>query len=608
MKIETYLKNHHKKDLLRFVVIGSVDDGKSTLIGRLLYELKGVYKDQIESVKKATKNKASFQEEIDFSLITDGLKSEREQGITIDVAYRYFTTEKRKFIIADTPGHLQYTRNMATGSSSATTAIILIDALKGVSTQSKRHAYITSLLGIRHLVVAINKMDLIKYDKNKFNKIQKQFVTFCNNLSFEEVNFYPISALKGDNIVSKSQVMTWFKKGTILEYLETVNCDDKSNKKEFYFPVQYTLRPDQTFRGYGGSILSGEVKIGNKVVILPSGKKNQVKEIFIYDQILKKATAPLSTVITLKEEVDISRGDVMVKEKNSFHLLYSLKAELIWMSEEPLQINKSYWVKHTNSTVSGIIDQVIYKKNMKNLSDIKASHLALNDIGKVSLHLDLPITVSKYKENKHAGCFIIIDRLTNETLGAGMICDFKESDQDIQAISEGVTSLERANRFHQKPFLILFTGIAGSAKIVVARALERYLFDRGRFLYVLQPKKDFPMTKNPSQKDLILFIQKVKLLFDLGCFVFSTYPFNKKEDRKDIKLHLAKKTTLEIHLDVSVENAKQRLINLGRNPKEAEIKIELPKQADHIINANELDLKKEITKIVSILNKRKLID
>ena len=458
-----YLKGHEAKELLRFVTVGSVDDGKSTLIGRLLYESKGVYEDQLASVKKATENKGNVTEgDIDFSLITDGLKSEREQGITIDVAYRYFSTEKRKFIIADTPGHVQYTRNMATGASTADVAIILIDARLGVLQQSKRHAYIASLLGIPNLIVAINKMDLKDYSQEVFESIRDDFNNFVTSIGFKDVVTIPVSALKGDNIVQKSERTSWYKGNTILSYLETVPIEINIDSSDFYFPVQYVIRPDLNFRGFAGTVASGDIHVGDEIMALPSGKTSHVKSIETYDGTLDRAFQDQAVTITLQDEIDISRGNVLVRKDNPFHVSHQLKAHLVWMNEEPLKLNHIYLIKHANDFYQGSFKEVLYKLNMDTLEQDTASELSLNDIGEISLSMNRPLIMDLYSSNRKAGAFIVVDRMTNLTVAAGMISGFDfDEQQDLKILAQGLKAEERAQHFGQKPSVIWFTGRPG---------------------------------------------------------------------------------------------------------------------------------------------------
>lgn len=419
--IIAYLKQHEKKDLLRFITCGSVDDGKSTLIGRLLHDSKQVYEDQLASVKRESKKVGTTKDEPDLALLVDGLQAEREQGITIDVAYRYFSTDKRKFIIADTPGHEQYTRNMATGASTANIAIILIDARNGVLTQTKRHSYIVNLLGIKHIVVAINKMDLIDYKKEVFDRIKSDYLDFAKNLDVNDIHFIPLSALKGDNVVNKSKKMPWYKGKSLMELLETIEIAADIDLKNFRFPVQYVNRPNADFRGYCGTITSGIVKVGDEVMILPSRKKSHIKSIVTYDGELKEAFAPMSVTLTLTDELDISRGDLIVHSDNLPEISDALDVMVVWMSEEPMEIGKTYEIKIASSMRSGYIDKIHYIVDVNTLEHRDGDMLNLNEIAFCRLYLTQSVPFDTYKFLPATGSFIFIDRISNNTVGAGMI-------------------------------------------------------------------------------------------------------------------------------------------------------------------------------------------
>ncbi|EKD42396.1 MAG: hypothetical protein ACD_73C00178G0001, partial [uncultured bacterium] len=407
--IDGYLKRHYAKELLRFVTVGSVDDGKSTLIGRLLFDSGSVFDDQLAAIKKHQGSVGAG--EVDYSLLLDGLLAEREQGITIDVAYRYFSTDKRKFIIADTPGHVQYTRNMATGASTADLGIILIDARLGVLPQSKRHAYIASLLGIPHLVVCINKMDLVDYSQDVFEKIKKDFTPFLKTLNFSDAAFIPVSALKGDNIVTQSGHTPWNKLGSLLHYLETVPIKKNISSNDFCLPVQYVIRPNLNFRGFAGTIAGGGVKKGDEVLVLPSGFKSKVKSIVTFDGEIEKAETPMAVTITLEDEVDVSRGAMLVHDKNSIHVTREISAKVVWMSDTPLEKGRQYWIKHTSNLVTGIIENVDHIIDVETLKPEPAQTLQLNDIAQVRISLNRPLMVDLYKHNRFAGAFIVIDRI-----------------------------------------------------------------------------------------------------------------------------------------------------------------------------------------------------
>ena len=420
-KLEDLLIKNEKSDLLRFATAGSVDDGKSTLIGRLLHDSKSIFEDQLDAIKKFSA--LNRDQEIDYSLVTDGLKSEREQGITIDVAYRYFSTPKRRFIIADTPGHEQYTRNMATGASTASLALILIDAKNGVTTQTKRHSFISALLGTKHFVVAINKMDLVDYSEDVFNRIVEDYQAFSDKLAIESISFIPISALKGDNVLERSENMEWYRGSTLLDYLETVNVSAWRNLIDFRFPVQYINWSGRGsgMRGYSGTITSGIIRTGEDVIILPSGRKSRITRIVTFEGDLPYAYTPQAVTLYLEDDIDISRGDCIVREKNLPSISRNIEANVVWMDEMPLDLRKAYYIKHTTRTVRGTVNKVLYRFDPEDLHRKSGEPLRLNEIGKISLSLMQPIFTDTYEHNRQTGCFIIIDPVTNHTAGAGMV-------------------------------------------------------------------------------------------------------------------------------------------------------------------------------------------
>jgi bifunctional enzyme CysN/CysC len=494
--IKAYLGRYENKELLRFVAVGSVDDGKSTLIGRLLHDTGMVYEDQLEAVKRASKLEDG---EIDFSLLTDGLRAEREQGITIDVAYRYFSTDSRKFIIADTPGHIQYTRNMVTGASTADVGIILIDARLGVLQQSRRHAYIASLLGIPHLAVCVNKMDLVDYDEQVFETIQADFKAFAADLSFNDVAFFPVSALKGVNIVEGSEKTPWYAGLDLLKYLETVPVMADVNTTDFRFPVQSVLRPNLDYRGFMGQIASGSISAGDEVLALPSGKRSKVKSVDLFGEPAGSAAVPQSITIRLEDEIDISRGDMIVKADNLPTVSRTQDAHLVWMSEQPLDTQKSYLLKHTTQTVRAQITEIQWRKDMDTLDEVEADTFNLNDIGRVTLTCTRALYADPYTRNRGTGSFILIDSATNNTVAAGMMAD-SERVQDLDELLKEtragsalkpktqVSPRERFDRMGQQGATLWLTGTPGSGRWALAYALERRLFDLGRTATVINPK------------------------------------------------------------------------------------------------------------------------
>ncbi len=440
--IEAYLKEHENKQLLRFITCGSVDDGKSTLIGRLLYDSKMIFEDQLAAIKNDSKKTGTTDGEFDLALLVDGLQSEREQGITIDVAYRYFTTDKRKFIIADTPGHEQYTRNMATGASTADLAIILIDARYGVQTQTRRHSFIAKLLGIKHLVVAINKMDLVDFSEDRYNEISKDYLEFAKELELtEDITLIPLSALNGDNVVNASPKSPWYKGETLMHILETIEIDQDRDLAHFRLPVQYVNRPNLDFRGFCGTIASGIIEVGDAITVLPSGKSSTVKEIVTYDGNLEYAYAQQAITLTLNDEIDISRGDVIVKSDEQPDHAANLDVDIVWMSEEPLTKGKQYFIKRASTQTIGSIDSFYYKTDVNTLEQSSASVLNLNEIARAKLDLEQSIAFDPYDHNKAMGSFIIIDRITNNTVGAGMIRN-KSENQDKKELKHSAFLIE----------------------------------------------------------------------------------------------------------------------------------------------------------------------
>ncbi|WP_404363861.1 sulfate adenylyltransferase subunit CysN [Marinobacter sp.] len=478
--IGAYLKQHEDKELLRLLTCGSVDDGKSTLIGRLLHDTKMIYEDHMASLKTDSAKVGTTGEKLDLALLVDGLQAEREQGITIDVAYRYFSTEKRKFIIADTPGHEQYTRNMATGASTAQLAIMMIDARHGVLTQTRRHSFIASLLGIRHIVVAINKMDLVDFSERRFEEIKQDYLAFADRLGLRDVRFVPISALEGDNVVNRSENMPWFTGQPMMEIMETVEVSRDKNLEHFRFPVQYVNRPNLNFRGFCGTIASGVVHPGDRVMALPSRRTTTVKEIVTFDGKLDEAYIDQAVTLTLNDEIDISRGDMLVRPEDEPLVSNRFNANIVWMTDQPLETGRLYDIKLGPTFTSGSVRRVLHRTDVNTLeqqSDVPA--LQLNEIGLCELTLSQPLAFDPYQRNRATGGFIVIDRLTNVTVGAGMISGLADSGT---ANIEPVSSEERARRLAQQPMII---GCTGQQASELAVAIERSLFDLGKTSVVL---------------------------------------------------------------------------------------------------------------------------
>ena len=509
--IEEFLANDEKKDLLRFLTAGSVDDGKSTLIGRLLFDSKKIYEDQLDALERDSKRIGNAGEHIDYALLLDGLKAEREQGITIDVAYRYFSTNKRKFIIADTPGHEQYTRNMITGGSTANLAIILVDARTGVITQTKRHTYLVSLLGIKHVILAVNKMDLVGYSKERFDEIVDDYLRFVTPLNIPDVRCIPLSALEGDNVVSKSDNTPWYDGPALLDFLESVHIDNDQNYKDFRYPVQYVLRPNLDFRGFCAKVASGVIHKGDEVMALPSGKKSRVKRIVTHDGDLDYAFPPQSVTLTLEDEIDVSRGEMLVHPDNLPTVSRSFEAMLVWMDEEDMDVNKQFFIKQTTNTTRARIDGIRYKVDVNTMEQSNTSFLRLNEIGKVVITASKPLFFDKYEDNKNCGSFILIDPITNNTSAVGMITDKVNTSDLFSTITEEdrkkmlageslVTEQQWRDRINQQGIVYWVTGEDKKQRRELVYTLERRLYDIGK--YVCKLTLDCIGLENMTSRDL----------------------------------------------------------------------------------------------------------
>ncbi len=540
--IDAYLAQHERKELLRFLTCGSVDDGKSTLIGRLLYDSKMIYEDQLAAVRKDSVRHGTTGTDFDPALLTDGLKAEREQGITIDVAYRYFSTAKRKFIIADTPGHEQYTRNMATGASTCDLAIILIDARHGIVTQTRRHSFIASLLGIRHVVVAINKMDLVDYDEAVFDKIKGDYAELSKKLETTDVRYIPMSALNGDNVVDPSANMPWYRGATMMHTLENVHIASDRNLIDFRYPVQYVNRPNLDFRGYAGTVASGVVRPGDEIMVLPSRARSRVARIVTYEGEKEEAFAPQAVTLTLTDEIDASRGDMIVHPNNVPRVADQFDAMVVWMTSAPLQADRPFIIKHTSREVNAVVSNIRYRIDINSLHRNAAEKLELNEIGRCELKLNQPITFDPYKRNRATGGFIIIDRVTNVTVGAGMILD-TTTDADradhwdtevasdkLHATPSTITAAERAERLDQLPATLLLTGLTGAGKTTLARALERRLFDMGKQSLVLDGQtlrlgisRDLGFSREARSENLRRGAEIAKLVNDAGVIAICAF-------------------------------------------------------------------------------------
>ena len=496
LDILSFLDQDQNKDLLRFLTAGSVDDGKSTLIGRLLFDSKKIYEDQLSALERDSKREGHAGDDIDYALLTDGLKAEREQGITIDVAYRYFSTSKRKFIIADTPGHEQYTRNMVTGASTANLAIILVDATKGIITQTRRHTFLVSLLGIKHVILAVNKMDLVGYDQHVFDQICEDYKNFVTQLEIPDIQFIPLSALKGENIVEPSEKMPWFHGKSILEHLESVHVSSDRNFNDLRYPVQYVLRPDKDFRGFSARIASGIIRKGDSVTVLPSLKTSRVSSIITHEGEQPYGFPPQSLTVTLEDEIDISRGDMLVHADNMPRVERHFEAMLVWMDEKTMDLSSQFYIKHTTNNTKARIDEVKYRVDVNTLQKSEVEEFRLNDIGRVVITTTKPLYFDPYRLNRQTGSFVLIDPVTHNTCAVGMIIDRLDpknlpsriTDMDREHIAAGkslVKEEERSVRYNQLGATIWITGLHGSGKNELAFALERQLFSKGAVVVIL---------------------------------------------------------------------------------------------------------------------------
>ena len=626
--IEAYLALHERKELLRFITCGSVDDGKSTLIGRLLYDSKMLYEDQLAQLESESVTHGTTGGKFDPALVTDGLKAEREQGITIDVAYRYFSTAKRKFIIADTPGHEQYTRNMATGASTADLAVILIDARYGVLTQTKRHSFIVSLLGIRHVVVTINKMDLVDFSEKRFEEICTAYRDFAARLDLPDLHFIPISALNGDNVVDPSPSMPWYRGSTLMNFLESVYIGSDRNLEDFRFPVQYVNRPNLDFRGFCGTLASGIIRKGDEIMVLPSRRTTKVKSIVTFSGEVEEAFTPQSVTLTLEDEVDCSRGDMIVRPGNVPKVSNDFDAMMVWMSAEAMVPGKTYLFKHANQTIPGHIESLRYRVDVNSLHRSPAPDLQLNEIGRCTITLSQPIYYDPYRRNRTTGAFIVIDRMSNITVAAGMITS-RELDkkakiaqwevEDVQASSstEGikqVTAEERQARLGQRPATVLFTGLSGSGKSTIARGVERVLFDLGRTAIVLDGEQlrrglthDLGYSAEDRSENLRRAAHIAKLLNDNGIICLAALVAPSQGVRSKAMDLIGKDHFLTVHVNAPIDVCRQRDPSGEYATGGAAVAYEAPVAADLVLNTDETSIDQCIEQVLALLRDRKLI-
>jgi bifunctional enzyme CysN/CysC len=564
--IDAYLARHQAKSMLRFITCGSVDDGKSTLIGRLLYDSKMIFEDQLAALESDSKRAGTQGQEIDFALLVDGLAAEREQGITIDVAYRFFTTEKRKFIVADTPGHEQYTRNMATGASTADLAVILIDARKGVLTQTRRHSYLAHLIGIRHIVLAVNKLDLVGYEQGVFDRIVADYRAFADSIGIAGFTAIPLSGLRGDNIASGSDAMPWYDGPTLIEHLETVEVDAEADRaKPFRLPVQWVNRPNLDFRGFAGLIAGGAVKPGDTVRVLPSGRATQVSRIVTGDGDLDEAVAGQSVTLTLADEVDCSRGDVIAAADAPPQAADQFQATLVWMAESALQPGRAYWLKLGTQAASATVQPPKHAIDVNTMAHLSAKTLELNDIGVAEVYTDRPLVFEPYADSHDLGGFILIDKATNATVAAGMIDFALRRSQNVHWQTIDISREAHAAQKNQQPKVLWFTGLSGSGKSTIANLVEKKLHALGKHSFLLDGdnirhglNKDLGFTDTDRIENIRRVGEVAKLMADAGLIVLTAFISPFRAEREMVRSMLPEGEFIEIFIDTPLDVAEAR--------------------------------------------------
>ena len=622
--IDAYLKAHENKSLLRFITCGSVDDGKSTLIGRLLYESKMIFEDQLTALEQDSKKVGTQGENIDFALLVDGLAAEREQGITIDVAYRFFATEHRKFIVADTPGHEQYTRNMATGASTADLAVLLIDARQGVLTQTKRHAFIASQLGVRHIVLAVNKMDLVDYSENVFNEIVEDFKAFAAQLDIPNLHAIPVSALVGDNVVDGSRFMPWYEGPSLLGYLEGVDVEAEETSLPFRMPVQWVNRPDLDFRGYAGRIAGGIIRPGDDIRVLPSGKQSKIARIVTMDSDLDEAVSGQSVTLTLTDEIDISRGDVIATSETPPEISDQFDTTIIWLSEEPMLPGRSYRMKTSSRLVSATVNAPKHKTDVNTLQKLPAKTLQLNEIGNCTLAVDRPIAFDSYAENRQTGSFILIDRMTNNTVGMGMINFPLRRAANIHWQNLDINKAANAEQKGQNPAVLWFTGLSGSGKSTIANEVQKRLYATGRHSFILDGdnvrhglNRDLGFTDADRVENIRRVAEVSKLMVEAGLITLVSFISPFRAERELARNLMEEGEFIEIFVNTPLSVAetrdpkglykKARAGNL-KNFTGIDSPYEAPENPEIEINTAEMSVEDAAERVINGLIERGIIE
>ncbi|MGM8849332.1 sulfate adenylyltransferase subunit CysN [Salinicola halophyticus] len=615
-------ETHEGKDLLRFMTCGSVDDGKSTLIGRLLHDSRMIFDDQLAALTRDSKSRGHLGGELDLALLVDGLQAEREQGITIDVAYRFFSTDKRKFIIADTPGHEQYTRNMATGASTADLAVILIDARFGVQVQTRRHSFICDLLGIRHFVIAINKMDLVGYSQARFQEIVADYRGFVSQLGVSDVRYLPISALDGDNVVNSSPHMSWFDEPPLLAQLEQIEVLSARSLHELRFPVQYVNRPNPNFRGYCGTLAAGAVEVGADIRVEPSGKRSSVARIVTNDGDLDVAYAGQSVTLTLQDEIDVSRGDVLVAANSDIEPCTAFVADVVWMHETPLAVGHEYEFKAGARVVPGRVVRFLYQVDVNTLEHHPTETLPLNAIARCQIEVAEPLVLDRYQHSPETGNFIFIDKLSNLTVGAGMVADVLNSGHVVWH-DMAVTKHRRAERNRQKPSIIWFTGLSGAGKSTVADALERQLFGMGHNTYLLDGDnvrhglcRDLGFSNADRQENIRRIGEVAKLMVDSGMLTLVSFISPFREDRLEVRRMVEAGEFIEVFVNTPLSVCERRdPKGLYRKARRGEIQqftgisspYEAPESPEIEIDTSACDLEETVRRLIVALRRHRII-
>jgi len=623
--IHAYLEQHRTKELLRFITCGSVDDGKSTLIGRLLHDTQQVFEDQLAAVERDSRKYGTTGEAPDLALLVDGLQAEREQGITIDVAYRYFTTEKRKFIIADTPGHEQYTRNMATGASTAELAIVLIDARNGLQVQTRRHSYIAHLLGIRHLVVAVNKMDAVAYDQTVFERIRDDYAAFARQLGIEDFRCVPVSALTGANVTRRADEMPWYAGPTVLDVLETVPVQEHDLDRPMRFPVQYVNRTRSDFRGFCGNVISGRIEVGDEIVVLPSGRRSRVREIVVYQDSLPQARAGQAVTLTLEHEIDISRGDVLVHADRMPRVAEMFDARVVWMHDRPLLPGRQYELKLATTTVPATPETIHHRVDVNSLAHHPAEQLGLNEIGYCRFRLNRAVPFDAYAANPGLGSFILIDRVSNLTVGAGMVVRpvtdrLTDKSSNVVWHEQTIDKRARAAQKAQKPAVLWFTGLSGAGKSTVANALEQALFKRGHHSYLLDGdnvrhglNRDLGFSDQDRVENIRRIGEVAKLMADSGLVVLTAFISPFRADRAMVRELMEDGEFIEIHVDAPLDVCESRdpkglyakaRAGVIRNFTGIDSPYEAPEAPEIIVDTSRLSVDECVEELLGYLKRR----